>query len=168
MPEFEPTPELDARFSEPGAAARPWADVAEALTSAELFWLSTVRRDGRPHVTPLPAIWLDDALHVCTGDQEQKAKNLAANPRCIMTTGTNDMRSGLDVVVEGEAARVTDTAQLERLAALWKSKLDWDFTVDGDAFRDEDGRHGLVYAVLPTKVLAFGKGPYSQTRYRFG
>jgi len=168
MPEFEPKEELDARFSEPGAVARPWADVAEVLTSSELFWLSTVRRDGRPHVTPLPAIWLDDALHICTGDQEQKAKNLATNPRCILTTGTNDMRSGLDVVVEGEAARVTDTAQLERLAALWKTKLDWDFTVEGDAFGDEDGRHGLVYAVLPSKVLAFSKGPYSQTRYRFG
>lgn len=167
MSEIEPTAELHAGFSEPDATARPWADVVEVLSTSEMFWLSTVRSDGRPHVTPLPAIWLDGTLHFCAGDAEQKAKNLGSNPRCILTTGTNQLRSGLDVVVEGAAVRVTDEAQLRRLAALWKSKLDWDFDVAGGAFRDGDGRHGLVFGVTPTKVLSFGKGPYTQTRYRF-
>jgi general stress protein 26 len=167
MAENEPTAELNDSFSEPGASARPWSDVDAVLSTSEMFWLSTVRRDGRPHVTPLPAIWLDGVLHICTGDAEQKSKNLQSDPRCILTTGTNQLRSGLDVVVEGTAARVTDSRQLERLAALWKSKLDWDFEVGDGAFRDADGRTGLVFAVTPTKVLSFGKGPYSQTRYRF-
>ena len=101
------------------------------------------------------------------GSHEQKAKNLEFNPRCILTTGTSQLRSGLDVVVEGTAARVADTAQLRRLAAMWKSKLDWDFDVTGDAFRDPDDRLALVFAVTPAKVLSFGKNPYSQTRYRF-
>jgi len=47
--------------------------VVDVLTRSEMFWLSSVRGDGRPHVTPLPAIWLDGALHICTGDAEQKA-----------------------------------------------------------------------------------------------
>jgi general stress protein 26 len=165
---MEPTPELHEGFSEPGTAARTWPEVAEVLTEAEMFWLSTVRANGRPHVTPLPAIWLDGTLHFCTGDAEQKTKNLESNPSCILTTGTNDLRSGLDVVVEGEAVRVTDTDRLVRLAALWKSKLDWDFLIDDGEFRDADGRHGLVFGVTPTKVLSFGKSPYSQTRFRFG
>ena len=59
----EPTAELDARFSSDGATALPWADVVAALERAEMFWLSTVRRSGRPHVTPLPAVWLDGSLH---------------------------------------------------------------------------------------------------------
>jgi general stress protein 26 len=167
MPEIEPTAELHEGFSGPGAVARPWADVVDVLSTSEMFWLSTVRRDGRPHVTPLPAIWLNGALHFCAGAAEQKAKNLESNPRCILTTGTNQLHSGLDVVVEGVAVRVTDTAQLHRLAALWKSKLDWDFTVADGGFGDPDGRVGLVFGVTPTKVLSFGKEPYSQTRYRF-
>jgi predicted pyridoxine 5'-phosphate oxidase superfamily flavin-nucleotide-binding protein len=162
-----PEPELDDRFSEPGATARPWSEVERVLAESEMFWLSTVRRDGRPHVTPLPAVWHAGGLHVCTGAHEQKAKNLAANPRCVLTTGTNDMRSGLDVVVEGTAARVTETGRLRELAGLWKAKLDWDFQIADATFRDPDGRIGLVYAVAPVKVLAFSKGPYSQTRYRF-
>jgi general stress protein 26 len=164
----EPTAELNEGFSEPDATARPWADVVEVLASAEIFWLSTVRRDGRPHVTPLPAVWLDGALHFCSGADEQKTKNLGSEPRCILTTGTNRLRSGLDVVVEGTAERVTDAAHLGRLAERWKAELDWDFTVGDGEFRDPEGRHGLVFRVAPAKVLAFGKGePFSQTRYRF-
>ena len=48
-----------------------------------------------------------------------------------------------------------------------KAKLDWDFEVIDGGFRDPAGRLGLVFGVTPAKVLAFGKNPYSQTRYRF-
>jgi general stress protein 26 len=164
----EPIAELHESFSSPDAAPRPWAEVVDVLSKSEMFWLSTVRRDGRPHVTPLPAVWLDDALHFCTGAQEQKAKNLDADPRCILTTGTNQFRSGLDVVLEGSATRVTDTTRLTRLAAIWKSKLDWDWDLTDGGFHDPEGGDALVFGVRPTKVLTFGKGePYSQTRYRF-
>ena len=134
-----PTGELDPDFSSPGATAPPWLAVADVLTGSEMFWLSTVRRDGRPHVTPLPAIWLDGALHFCTGAAEQKARNLDNDPRCVLATGTSDMRSGLDVVVEGTAARVTDPDRLSELAGLWKSKLDWDFQVRDGAFHHAGG-----------------------------
>ena len=168
---IEPTAELDARFSSPGAAARPWSEVRQVLEEAEMFWLSTVRRDGRPHVVPLPAMWLDGALHFCTGPQEQKARNLAANPRCVLTTGTDRFMSGLDVVVEGQASRVTNDDLLTRLAAMWQDKLGWHYKVVDGAFREKaagaaDEAH--VFALVPTKILAFGKGePFSQTRYRF-
>jgi general stress protein 26 len=167
MPQTEPAAELNEGFSEPGAAATPWAEIAELLSKSEMFWLSTVRRDGRPHVTPLPAIWLDGTLYFCAGGHEQKARNVESNPHCVLATGVNQFRSGLDVVVEGTAARVTGPALLRRLAAMWKSKLDWDFEVAGDGFRDPAGRNGLVFGVTPAKILAFGKDPYSQTRYRF-
>ena len=171
-----PPAELDTRFSSPNATARPWTDVVDALERAEIFWLSTVRRDGRPHVTPLPAMWLDGSLYFCTGPGEQKTKNIETNPHCVLTTGNDRFRSGLDVVVEGSAVRTTDDSLLSRLAALWASKLEWAFDVSDGAFHDrgtetggtETGGTAYVYAVAPTKVLAFSKGePFSQTRYRF-
>jgi general stress protein 26 len=166
MPETEPIAELNEGFSEPGAAAPPWAEVDAVLASSEMFWLSTTRRDGRPHLTPLPAIWLDRTLYFCVGSQEQKTQNLQSSARCVLAAGPNQFRSGLDVVVEGTAGRTTDPAMLRRLAALWKAKLDWDFEVAGDGFLDPAGRTGLVFGVVPEKILAFGKDPYSQTRYR--
>jgi hypothetical protein len=132
-----------------------------------VIWLSTVRGNGRPHVTPIPAIWLDGTLYFCVTVGGQKAKNLESNAFCVLTTGTNELRWGLDVVVEGDAERVTGREQLQRLAAVWQSKLDWDHEVAGGVFGDAEGRHALVFGVAPTKVFAFTKGAApSQTRYR--
>jgi hypothetical protein len=39
---------------------------ATTTQPAEVHWLSTVRPDGRPHVAPLIAVWVDDALVFCT------------------------------------------------------------------------------------------------------
>jgi hypothetical protein len=72
MPQLEPTAELNEGFSAPEGTARPWAETVEARSKAEIFWLSTVRGNGRPHVTPIPAIWLDGTLYFCVtvGGQE--------------------------------------------------------------------------------------------------
>jgi general stress protein 26 len=158
--------QFDERFSEPGAQATPWETTRRALETAQLSWITTVRVDGRPHVTPLVAVWLDDALHFCTGPGEQKARNLAANPHVVLTTGGNQWDQGLDVMVEGVAERVTDPAALNRLAAAWATKWDgqWQFEVTDAGFASA-GNTALVFAVRPTKILAFAKGGFSQTRY---
>ena len=166
---MEPAPEQDIRFGDPESAPTPWPEGRRVLETAELFWISTVRRDGRPHVTPLPAVWSDDRLHFCTGPAEQKAVNVAANPRVVLMTGCNQWKQGLDVVVEGHAVRVTDDARLRVLADLWRSKYqgDWDFAVEEGMFHHEDGGSAVVFQVAPRKVLAFAKGQFAQTRYRF-
>jgi nitroimidazol reductase NimA-like FMN-containing flavoprotein (pyridoxamine 5'-phosphate oxidase superfamily) len=155
----DPVTRLDERFSDPDTRPTTWAAACEALESAQISWLSTVRADGRPHVTPLVAVWLDGALHFTTGPTEQKALNLATNHHVVLTTGCNSWDQGLDVMVEGEARRVTDRATLERLAAAWRTKWDgrWQFEVTDEGFQHEAGGPALVFAVEPTKVLAFGR-----------
>jgi nitroimidazol reductase NimA-like FMN-containing flavoprotein (pyridoxamine 5'-phosphate oxidase superfamily) len=165
-----PVTTLDTRFSERSASATEWDETREVIESAELFWVSTVRADGRPHVTPLPAVWLDGALHFCTGFAEQKAVNLRHDPHVILTTGCNNWDEGLDVVVEGDAVRVTQQDQLTRLAEAWSRKWDgrWRYDVrEGSFFHPNDDEVVLVFAVAPTKILAFGKGTFSHTRHRF-
>ena len=163
-----PTPELHIGFSEPGAVPTPWERVLDVIAGAELFWISTVRADGRPHVTPLPTVWRDGALYFCTGPDEQKAVNLRANDQCALTTGDNRWKAGLDVVVEGRAERVIDDATLRTLATLWATKYDgdWQYDAHDGAFHHE---HGVahVFAVRPRKVLSFAKGDFAQTRFRF-
>ena len=168
MAATDPVTELDPRFSDEGAVATPWKDARRTIDEAELFWISTVRADGRPHVTPLPAVWQDDALYFCTGAAEQKGVNLARNSHCTLTTGSNTWKAGLDVVVEGEARRITDETRLRRLADAWESKYhgDWHFDVANGAFQGEGGE-ALVFEVVPTTILAFAKGDFAQTRYRF-
>ena len=163
----EAVAELDTRFSSSTATPTSWETARDSLNRAEIYWLTTVRPDGRPHVTPLVAVWEDGALYFCTGPTEQKANNLAHNAHCILTTGCNAFSEGLDLVVEGEAKQVRDEPLLQRLAAQWKTKYDWPFDVRDGAFYGDGGRAD-VYEVKPAKVLGFGKGePFSQTRWRF-
>jgi general stress protein 26 len=168
------TPDLDERFSDPDATAIPWADAQRVLEGAQLAWITTVRADGRPHVTPLVTVWLDGALHFCTGPDEQKGHNLADHPHVAITTGCNTWDDGLDVVVEGDAARVVDRPTLERLAEAWAAKWDgrWTFGVIEGGFSHGETRDDHpdalvhVFAVRPAKAIAFGKGTFSQTSYR--
>ena len=57
MPNLSPVTSLDARYSEENAQPTPWPDAVTHLERAGLFWVSSVRADGRPHVTPVVAVW---------------------------------------------------------------------------------------------------------------
>ena len=164
-----PTGAVDGRFSSDGAEPTPWEKAREQLETAEIYWLTTVRRDGRPHVTPLIAVLHDGALHFSTGPDEQKARNIEGNTHCVVTTGCNKIGEGLDVVVEGDAVRVTDDARLRRLADVWQTKYgdDWHFDVRDGKFHHEAGA-ALVFEIAATAAFGFHKGePFSQTRWRF-
>jgi general stress protein 26 len=168
----EPITTINPRYNPPNAVATPWEKTRRVLETADLFWLSTVRADGRPHVTPLVAVWHDGAIHFTTGDDNQKGRNLRGNPHVILTTGYNQI-GGLTVVVEGDAVQITDQDTLERLASVWATKWDggWNYQVRNGYFYlyDEDEQRviedsNIVFSVKPTKVFAFGMG---QTRYQF-
>jgi general stress protein 26 len=167
---MEPRTDLDARFSEPGATATSWPVVEQAIADAQQFWVTTVRTGGAPHVTPLVAVWVDGALYFCTGPEEQKAVNLRSNQQVVLTTGCNTWNVGLDVVVEGVAAPVTDATLLRRLAEAWTKKWDgsWQFEVIEGGFRSHGGEGlALVFEVRPTKILSFAKETFAETRHVF-
>ena len=164
----DPTAQFDSRFSAPEAGPTPWPDAAGVLEHAELYWLTTVRADGRPHVTPLIGVAHDGAVHFCTGPSEQKARNLEHSTEVALTTGNNTWAQGLDVVVEGTAVRVSDRDALQLLADAFEAKYGsvWHFDVgDGGFGTGED--LAAVFRIEPDKVLAFAKEPHGQTAYRF-
>lgn len=163
-----PTVELDAPYSSPDSAATEWERTYSTLAEAAIYWLATVRTDGRPHITPVIAVCTGDAVHVCTGPDEQKAKNLLDNSNVVVMTGTN-LWSGLDVVVEGRAVRVTDDHALRDLAAAWEAKYgeQWHFDVANRAFQHDAGE-AHVFAITPNKAYAYDRDePGGATRYRF-
>ncbi|HYZ67284.1 MAG TPA: pyridoxamine 5'-phosphate oxidase family protein, partial [Mycobacterium sp.] len=116
--------------------------------------------------------WADDAFVFCTGPEEQKARNLEHHTHVTVTTGTNTWNDGLDVVIEGDAERLTGLDTLTRLADAIREKYDgvWDFTPrkDGFSHTDDSGDSHIAYVfrVPAAKVLAFAKSPHGQTRFR--
>jgi hypothetical protein len=164
----DPTATIDSRFSDPDAGPTPWYDAAQVLEHAELYWLTTVRADGRPHVTPVIGVAEDGVVHFCTGLREQKARNLGHSARVALTTGNNAWARGLDVVVEGTAVRVSDREALQRLADAYEAKYGsaWHFDVGDGVFRTGHD-DAAVFRIEPAKALAFAKEPHAQTTYRF-
>ena len=121
-------------------------------------------------MTPLITVVHEGTTYFCTGPEEQKASNLRGNPAVALTTGTNALHGGTDVVLEGRAERVTDDDLIAALIEAWVAKYgeEWRFEPGDGAFKhpDSDG-YAWVFAVRPTRAFAFGKAPYSQTRWTF-
>jgi nitroimidazol reductase NimA-like FMN-containing flavoprotein (pyridoxamine 5'-phosphate oxidase superfamily) len=166
---------INPSYGDASATPPAWADVERLLIDAQLYWIITVRGDGRPHAVPLVGVWHDGAFAFCTGHEEQKHRNLEADPHVAVTTGdtgAGGWNRGTDVVVEGTAVRVTDPQKLQVLADAWFAKYgdDWHFAVREHEFVELSHSGGAtdggarVYRVAPEKVLAFGGG-HGQTRY---
>ena len=132
-------------------------------------WLSTVNPDGSPHVMPLGALWIDGAFYFTSGPGTRKSQNLARNPHCVLSVATEPF----DLVIEGDAVKVTDEAKLKRLAEAY-SRQGWSPTVRDGAFYAEYSAPSAgpppwyVYEVTPVTVYALGTAePYGATRFRF-
>src|SRR6188472_3259264 len=112
------TGEIDPRYGDASATPPPWDAVERLLTGAQLYWIISVRADGRPHAVPLVGVWHEGAFAFCTGPHEQKALNLDGNSHVAVTTGSTGAGgwdSGVELVVEGSAVRVTDPGGLQSL-----------------------------------------------------
>ena len=160
------TGQIDIRFSQAEARPTAWEDVEAALEQAQIYWITTVRADGRPHVTPLLGVLHDGAMHFSTGEREQKFRNLEGNSRVALTTGRNQW-AGLDVVVEGSVERITGRRHLQALADAVEAK-------DGAMARRRPRRRGLRgpsrrRGRVPDrggKVIAFAKDRSRRTTVR--
>jgi Pyridoxamine 5'-phosphate oxidase len=147
-----------------------WAEALGLLEVANRYWLATVRPDGRPHVMPLFGVWLDGAFYFTAGERTRKARNLAINPQSVVNVDAPT----LDLVVEGEAVKVTDAPTLRHVRDAYASKYGWPLTIQGGTFF---APYGAPSAGPPpydayrfTPATAFGLGmtePYGATRWHF-
>jgi PPOX class probable F420-dependent enzyme len=142
-----------------GSGLISWSEAERRLTVSHDYWCATVRPDGRPHVMPVWGVWLDSRLWFSSSLGSRKARNLAADPRCTLTT--DDALN--PVVVDGVAERVTDAERIAAFVDAVNAKYDADMTVD---FQDPTVIGS--YAVRPVTVFALTHGDFSgsPTRWR--
>ena len=155
-----------------GSETIPWSRALEQLESAEghlTYWLSTTRPDGRPHIAGVGAMWVDGTLYFVSGPGTRKSRNLDGDPRCSVSVTL----PGLDLILEGTAARVTDEETLTRLAERYAA-TGWPAEVRDGAFT---APYSAPSAGPPpwnlykmTSTTAFGVAtaePNGATRWRF-
>ncbi len=147
------------------AGLLPWSWAESRLAETHTYWLTTVRADGRPHVMPVWGVWLDGRFYFSTGPETRKARNLASEPRCVVSAGKGSDDEA--VVLEGSAAIETDATTLEMVAQAYNAKYDWSLRVRDAGVYDNDGNGGPLFAVTPEVVFGFGEEFSSATRWRF-
>ena len=158
-----------------------WAAVAKKLdtgsapapdaVNSRTTWLSTINQDGSPHVTAVGALWMDGTFWFQTGAATRKRRNLARDPRCSLAVSIRDA----DVVIEGDAARVTEPGALARIAKAWAD--------NGWPAEPDDSGPGItapfnapaqgpppwnVYRIEPrSAIVTLAAEPGGLTRFRF-
>ena len=138
-----------------GSPALPWSRPHDLMAGNPLrpnatFFLGTSGPDGRPHAAGVGALWFDGDLYVVSGPETRKSRNLAANPACTISVRLE----GIDLVLEGEASRVTDQPTLEQVAQLYRED-GWPAEVQGDAF------------TAPYSAPSAGPAPWYLYRFTF-
>ena len=146
--------------AEQGSGLIPWAEAERRLRASHDYWIATARPDGAPHVMPVWGVWRDGRLWFSTALSSRKARNLAADPRCTVTT--DDARD--PVVVDGTAERLTDAVAIAAFVAAVNEKYDAGLTTDF-----QDPAVNGTFAVRPVRVIALSGAdfPGSPTRWRF-
>jgi len=96
------------------------------LTASRNYWVASSWPDGRPHAMPVWGVWHDGTFWFSSSRRSRKARNLAADPRCVVTTENPEE----PVVVEGLAEVVTDPRALARLLALENAKYATDYGIE--------------------------------------
>jgi len=171
MPDRAPveTTNLD-RYGHP---ALPWSRARDLLAAPPAgerrSYLATVRPDGRPHAAGVGALWHDGDIYVVSGPGTRKSRNLAENPAGTIAIGL----PGIDLVLDGTAARVTDGATLEAVAALYRQG-GWPAQIAGDAFTAPYNAPSagpppwhLYRFTFDAAVGVATVEPYGATRWRF-
>jgi hypothetical protein len=159
---------LDIYGNEPIPWSRALAQL-EGSGGGATYWLATTRPDGRPHLAAVGGLWVDGKVYFTSGAAARKSRDLGANPHCAVAVSL----PGLDLVIEGTVARVTDEATLARLAERYAAQ-GWPATVDDGALTAPYSAPSAgpppwdLYAITP--VTAFGVAtaePHGATRWRF-
>jgi hypothetical protein len=132
-----------------GKGLLEWSWATERLVKAHNYWLATTRPDARPHLMPVWGIWLEDGFYFSTGRQSRKARNLAVNPNCVISTEVADGAKINDaIIIEGTVKEVTDQVSRQKFADLYSTKYRWDM----------EGFAEPVYLVRPAVAFAFIEG----------
>jgi PPOX class probable F420-dependent enzyme len=160
VPDRPVMPGYGVLSAEQGSGLIPWPEVERRLTVSHDYWVATVRPDGRPHVMPVWGVWLDGRLWFSSGLRSRKARNLAADPRCTLTT--DDAQN--PVVLDGVAARVADADGISAFVVAMNAKYDAGMTAD---FLDP--AVNATFAVRPERAIALTHDDFtgSPTRWTF-
>jgi hypothetical protein len=180
----ERAPERERSLVGDESGTTSWEVARDRLANPEeqrTSWLATTRPDGRPHLVPVIAFWIEGAIHIVAGEGTRKARNLAADGRCVIATSSTTLPS-LDIVVEGRADPLIEGDAVGHIAEVL-SASGWPLEAKGDKVYGPNAPTAgpppyTIFRIVPSKVFGlpgmYGMDQFDQadlprpTRWDFG
>jgi hypothetical protein len=153
-------PHMPGYISSDTKGLLPWKWAEDRLKKTREYWIATTRPDGAPHVMVVWGLWWDGTFCFSTGSGSRKARNLDANPRCVIC---ND-DSNEAVIVEGVAERMRDASRIREFLKIYgrKYKFDMSGMVEGMISLKEP-----VFVVRPQVVFGQSEKTFAKTATRW-
>ena len=155
----ERAPERERSLNGDASATTSWELARERLANPEhqrTCWIATTRPDGQPHLMPVIGFWIDGAMHIIAGEGTRKARNIAADSRCVIATTSTTLPS-LDLVVEGRAEALTDDGEVRRVVEFLGDR-NWPLEPEGNKVfgphaPTAGGPPYTIYRIVPARVF---------------
>jgi hypothetical protein len=140
---------------------KSWLWALERLEKSHNYWIATARPECRAHLMLVWGVWWKDAFWFSTGPRTRKAKNIAADPHCVIGTEKADEA----VILEGIAEEIKDRSIWKQIAQVYNRKY------GGDVEPLLLASGGCVFRLKP--LIAFGQDEHAEnftesvTRWHF-
>jgi len=152
-------PQLPKGYVDNPKAMVTWDYVVQRLSEAKNYWLCSVRPDGRPHVIPRWAVFVEGRVYYDGSPETRHALNILMNPNVSL-----HLESGDEVIIaEGPSAPAgkPEKELAEKIAASYRAK----YADQGYAPAADQWDAGGLYVFTPKKVLAWTQFTKDPTKF---
>jgi len=130
--------------------------IESLVKAARNYYLATTRPEGGPHMMVVWGLWEGDTFQFSTGKTSRKARNLAADPRCVVCADAADGGEEA-VIVEGVARELAGDDARRRFFAAYEAKYAMDVSTMGEP----------LYVVVPRRVFGQIEKTFTQSATRW-
>jgi len=126
------------------------------LDAAELYWVVTTRRDGRPHAVPIGGVWFDDQLWLNTSPETILSRTLTRQNQALV-----HLESGSEVlIVEVRATRVPTSELPQEVVSLTQTK-------SGDGWDPDPEPPWAWFSLSPVTAMTWSYTDIRNTAVRY-
>jgi hypothetical protein len=144
----------------------PWSWAEQRLKKSHNYWITTLKpgtslHAASPHTMVVWGLWQDGRFLFSTGSQSRKARNLAQNPNCVVSTE----HAHEAVIVEG-TAEIADVPARRKFLPPYERKYKFDMS---KMKQDILSMKEPIFAVRPRVVFALWEKHFigKSTRWTF-
>jgi hypothetical protein len=138
-----------------------WNWVTAQLTESINYWLCSTRPDGRPHVIPRWAVYLDEKIYYDGSPETRHAQNIGSNPNISVHLESGDQV----IILEGTAIPAgKPSAELDsKLVTAYRKK----YAPVGYSPEPHQWDRGGLYAFTPRQCITWTSFTQDPTKFTF-